>query len=256
VTNTVVANVTVGPGVIGGVFDPQNGDIYLTDSPPTDEGVPCCDVPGFVLIISAETNALIGNITLNFESPPPFAPAPLTNPFVSLDGPSPPVFDPANGDIYVSNGGGNTTSVISGATNSLLTNVVVGNGPDTPAFDSLNGDVYVPNYGGNTVSVISSATNAMVATVEVERAPLETLFNPMNGDIYVPEFLDGISGDLSIISGATNTLVTHLGIGPTPSGLALDPANGEVYVACDGTDQTPGSIWAIYSTTPQSATGS
>jgi YVTN family beta-propeller protein len=254
-TNAVIANVTVVVGANGGVFDPANRDIYLTGSPPTNQGILCCDVPGFVLIISAETNALIGNITLNFENPSALAPAPLTISGLNPDYPSAPVFDPANGDIYVSNGGGNTTSVISGETNSLLTNVVVGLGPDTPAFDPLNGDVYVPNQNGGTVSVISSATNAVVATVEVERAPLETLFNPMNGDIYVPEFLDGISGDLSIISGATNTLVTHLAIGPSPSSLALDPANGEVYVACEGTDQTPGSIWAIYSSaTPQSAT--
>jgi YVTN family beta-propeller protein len=249
-TNTVVANVTVGDGGVGGgVFDPTNGDIYLTSS-----------WEGAVLIISGETNTMVGSVALNFgtycnpmDENPPNIPC-----LQAQDGPSLPVFDPANGDIYVSNGGGNTVSVISGATNSLVANAVVGGGPSTPTMDPANGDIYVPIVEGNTVSVISGATNAVIATATVGDQPFQALFNPMNGDIYVPSETQDwcgagvchINSTLSIISGATNTVVATvpmcMGVG-----TAFDSSNGDVYVSCNG-----GAVWVIYSTTLQSSTTS
>ncbi len=96
-TNTVVANFTIGEGVFSGMaFDPANGDVYLTN-----------DV-GQVLIISGETNTVVDSITLDFGPPAcePWAEFPPNVPCSQAqDGPSPPVFDPANGDIYVPVGG-------------------------------------------------------------------------------------------------------------------------------------------------------
>ena len=168
-TNTVVANFTIGEGVFSGMaFDPANGDVYLTN-----------DV-GQVLIISGRTNTVVGTLVLNFGTTcDPMREIPQDIPCSQAqDGPSPPVFDPANGDIFISNGGGNTVSVISGATNSLVTNVVVGGGPETPVLDPANGDFYVSNWNSNwnsgngyTVSVISATTNALVATVKVGGQP-------------------------------------------------------------------------------------
>jgi YVTN family beta-propeller protein len=240
-TYSVVANVTLAEGIGGETFDPNNGDIYLTGTVPCSHACPQ-DLPGHVLILSAQTNSLIGNITLDFGN--------LRgcygegNPGICPDSPSPPVFDPVNGDIYVSNGGGNTTSVISGTNNTLLANIVVGQGPGAPAFDPINGNLYVPcGYVSGWISVVSSATNHVVATIKVETIPNDAFFNPANGDIYVPE---SMASDISIISGATNTVIARLGVGGDPYALALNPANGEVYVGC-GSE----SVWAIsYSTTP------
>ncbi len=251
-TNTLVANVSVMPGVNGGVFDPANGYIYMTGTLPCNNGCPVGDVPGYVLVISTETNVLVGNITLNFEYPSPYAPLPLTNQFQSFDSPSPPMFDPANGDIYVSNTGGNTTSVISGATNSLLTNVVVGDGPGTPVVDSANGAVYVPT--GSGVSVISGSTNALTTTLGVSAG--QPVFNPMNGDIYVPSQTQDvcqagaclINSTISIISGATNTVVATVPLCTFPSGSSVDTSNGDVYVSCQA------AVWVISPTTQSSST--
>jgi YVTN family beta-propeller protein len=249
-TNTVVANVTLAEGIGGETFDPDNGDIYLTGTVPCGHSCPQ-DLPGYVLILSAQTDSLVGNITLNFgnfhgcygEG----------NPGICPDSPSPPVFDPGNGDIYVSNGGGNTTSVISGTNNTLLTNIVVGQGPSTPAFDPINGNLYVPcGYVSGWISVVSSATNHVVATIKVETVPVGAIFNPANGDIYVTESLDVSHGGLSIISGATDTLLTHLTTGGDPFGLAVNPAKGDVYVACtNGGDIASGFVQRIsFFTTP------
>ncbi len=254
-TNTVVANFTIGEGVFSGMaFDPANGDIYLTN-----------DV-GQVLIISGETNTVVGSITLDFGPVAcfPNAEYPSNIPCSqSEDFPSPPVFDPENGDLYVSNEGGNTTSVISGATNSLVTNVVVGGGPGAPVFDPANGNLYVANWGsfgnGNTVSVISGATNAVIATLTVGNQPFGAVFNPMNGDIYVPSATQDscgagvclINSTLSIISGATNAVVATVPLCKDPVGTSVDSSTGNVYVSCQG-----GAVWVISSTTLQSSTTS
>jgi DNA-binding beta-propeller fold protein YncE len=251
-TNTVVANVTIGVRTVGAVFDPANGYIYLTGIPKSNEP----ELPGYVVFISTETNALVGDVILYFAHPSSAAPLPLTDPFVfqSSDVPSAPAFDPANGDIYVSNGGGDTTSVISGTTNILVTNVVVGEAPGTPAVDSANGDVYVPCENG--VSVVSGSTNALITTVKVSSGQ-QPAFNPVNGDIYVPgptqegECQSGaclVNSTLSIISGATNTVVATVPLCTSPIGTYVDSSNGDVYVSCQG------AVWVISSTTSQSST--
>jgi len=259
-TNTIVANITVGGGGISGaVFDPTNGDIYLTSG-----------WEGEVLIISGQTNTMVGSIPLNFGTQcDPFSENPPNIPCTQAqDGPSVPVLDPANGDFYVSNGGGNTVSVISGATNSLVTNVVVGGGsgtiinsanevfsggPGTPVIDSANGNIYVTH--AFAVSVISSSTNAVIATVKVGDGPHQPVFNPVNGDIYVPNETQDVceaavcrlNSNLSIISGATNTILATVRICNYSS--SAFSSNGDVYVPCQD-----GTVWVILSTTSQSST--
>lgn len=247
-TNTVIANITSGAqDFVGRVFDPTNGDIYLIGN--NQQGA------GLVQIIAGETNTLVSNLTLDFATCN-FSPRPLTQ-FApcTQDGPSSPVFDSANGDIYVSNGGGDTVSVISGATNSLVTNVVVGGGPGTPILDSANGDIYVPV--GGAVSVISGVTNALVATVKVGGQPDQPFFNSINGDIYVAsantDFCGAgvclVNGTVSIISGATNAVVATVPMCDDSSG-AFESSNGDVYLSCHG-----GTDWVIsYTTLPSSTT--
>ena len=251
-TDTVIANVTSGAeDFVGRAFDPANGDIYLIGN--DQQGT------GLVQMIAGETNMLVSNLTLDFATCN-FSPRPLTQ-FApcTQDGPSSPVFDSANGDIYVSNGGGNTVSVISGATNSLVFNVVVGGGPGTPVLDTANGDIYVPNEESNSVSVISGATNAVVATATVGDQPFQAVLNPGNGGIYVPSLTQDscgagvcvINSTLSIISGATNTVAATVPLCMDPTGAAVDNSSGDVYVSCQN-----GTTWVIYSTTLQSSTTS
>jgi YVTN family beta-propeller protein len=92
--------------------------------------------------------------------------------------------DQATDTVYVTNLGGNTVSVINGATcNAQVTTgcgktpatIAVGNGPAGVAIDQATGTVYVANAGDNTVSVINGATcNAQVTTGCRKRPPTET----------------------------------------------------------------------------------
>ena len=76
----------------------------------------------------------------------------------------------SNGDIYVTNYGDSTVSVIDTATNSVVKTISVGSVPYGVAYSS-NGDIYVANYSDNTVSVISTATNSVVKTISVGSGP-------------------------------------------------------------------------------------
>jgi YVTN family beta-propeller protein len=58
-----------------------------------------------------------------------------------------------------SNGTG-TVSVVSGSTNTVTTNLTVGDDPGSIAVDSSNGDIYVANLGSDTVSVIAPAATS------------------------------------------------------------------------------------------------
>src|SRR5437773_2529955 len=72
-------------------------------------------------------------------------------------------YDSANGDLYVTNAGDNTVSVISGQTNTVVGSpITVGNDPFGIALDFANGNLYVTNADSNTVSAISGQTNKVV----------------------------------------------------------------------------------------------
>lgn len=79
------------------------------------------------------------------------------------------IYDPASGDVYVTNSG-NNVRVISGTTGRRITNITVPVPPmDSPivslAYDSANDDIYVSQFGGANVSVISGASNTVECVV-------------------------------------------------------------------------------------------
>ena len=67
-------------------------------------------------------------------------------------------FNPNNGNMYVTNAGGNTVSVINPSTNTFMSTIPVGSAPFGIAFNPNNGNMYVTNAGGKTISVISPLT--------------------------------------------------------------------------------------------------
>src|SRR5439155_1162956 len=128
-----------------------------------------------------------------------------------------------NGNVYVTNYGDNTVSVISSSTNSVLATVPVGMGPMGIAYG--NGIVYVANYDNGSVSVISSATNSVIATVPVGTNPAWDAFDPNNGYIYVSfPYGNSISTINGIIQSTTPTPTTT----SPPSISITSPTNGAI----------------------------
>ncbi len=74
-------------------------------------------------------------------------------------------FNPANNDIYVTNQGSNTVSIIDSSSNAVVGTVSVGASPRGIAFNPSNNDMYVVNFVSRTVSVIDSSANKVVDTI-------------------------------------------------------------------------------------------
>jgi len=168
--------------------------------------------------------------------------------------------DQATDTVYVTNGGGNTVSVINGATcNALVTagcgqtpaTITVGNGPAGLAINHVTHTLYVANSGDNTVSVINTAScNAentsgcgqTPPTITAGNGPIPVGVNQATDTIYVGNNSDST---VSVINGVTCNAANTSGCGqapPTvtvadsPSGLAVDQHTNTVYVANTGNE--------------------
>jgi YVTN family beta-propeller protein len=67
-------------------------------------------------------------------------------------------YNSVTNEIYVSNHGSNSVSVISDSNNTVVATIPVGNTPSGITYDSGKGEMFVTNMGDNTVTVISDTT--------------------------------------------------------------------------------------------------
>jgi YVTN family beta-propeller protein/parallel beta-helix repeat protein len=136
-------------------------------------------------------------------------------------------YDSGKGEVFVTNYGSNTVSVISDSTNAVVATVSVGTEPFGVAYDSGKGEVFVTNYGSTSVSVISDSANTVVATVFVGSIPLGVAYDSGKGEIFVAN--EG-SSTVSVISDSNNTVVATVPVGIGPRDVAYDSGRGEVFV--------------------------
>jgi len=94
-TNTVIANISVGEGPYGVLYDPSNGYIYVTNTAQNN-----------VSVIDGANNTVIASINVGFN-------------------PEGVAYDPSNGYIYVANSFSNSISVINGANNTIISSIAV-----------------------------------------------------------------------------------------------------------------------------------
>src|SRR5438445_689575 len=185
-------------------------------------------LPVLLVLVLAVTSALL--LSLSFVST---ANADLTVVATVPVGQSPTgvAYDSGTGEVFVTNIGGDTVSVISDVTNTVVATVPVGSGPTGVAYDSGTGEVFVTNLLGNTVSVISDVTNTVVATVPVGTSPTGVAYDSGTGEVFVAN----VGGNtVSVISDVTTFVVATVPVGGDPAGVAYDNGKGEVFVANDG----------------------
>ncbi|MCI4329343.1 MAG: YncE family protein, partial [Thermoplasmata archaeon] len=162
-----------------------------------------------------------------------------TNEFASIaTGGSPyyALFNPSDGDMFVSNQASGNISVVNGST--VVASPVVGLYPGISTYDPKNQYVYVPNTGSNNVSILSGTT--VIANVSAGNSPTEAVYDPSNGWVYV---VNSLSNNITIINGTA--LQATIPGGGSPNRGGYDPANGDVYVADTGSN----SVLVINGTT-------
>ena len=154
-------------------------------------------------------------------------------------------YDSGKSEIFVTNNDNNIVSVISDKTNTVVTNVTVGDlsgeGPISygEAYDSNKGEIFVAN-GNNMVSVISDKTNTVVANVTVGDRPDEIAYDSGKSEIFVT---NNAADTVSVISDSNDSVIATVNVGNEPVGCAVEPVgiaydsvNGEVFVANSNLD--------------------
>jgi DNA-binding beta-propeller fold protein YncE len=198
------------------------------------------------------------------------------------DGPTGVAVDQATDSVYVANNGGDTISVIDGATCNATDQVgcertsaalTVGSGPFAIGINSTTDSIYVTDTGsnsnGDTVSVIDGTTcNAAVqsgcgqtpGTVRVGSVPLGIAVNATTNSIYVantgPEGagVSALGDKVSLIDGATcngtdlsgcGQVTATVTVGVAPFGIAIDQSKNKIYVANNTGGDSPASVSVI-----------
>ena len=140
-------------------------------------------------------------------------------------------YDSGKGEVFVTNMGGGTVSVISDASNAVIATVTVGNGPIAVAYDSGKGEVFVTNRYSDSVSVISDASNTAVATVTGLGAPVGVAYDHATGEVFVA---NNGGNSVSVISDASNSIVATITGLSGPTGAAFDSRKGNLFVQNSG----------------------
>jgi YVTN family beta-propeller protein len=215
-SNSSVGSIFVGayPGKnpTGITINPINNTIYVTNMGSNT-----------VSVINGTTNVVIDNITIATEQGGGTG-------GTTFFSPAGVAYNSDNNNLYVTNRGSDTLSVINGTTNALVDEVSLDTiAPSSIIYNTANNYIYVTNMGSNTVSVINGTTNTIVANIPVGLGPNGIAYNQNNGDVYVA---NSINGTISIVDGLENTVVrtVPLGTGSNPNGISYDVNNDRLFV--------------------------
>jgi len=137
--------------------------------------------------------------------------------------------EPLTQEVYVTNQGDDSVSVIDTRTDTVTATIPVGASPERVAINSVIGRAYVTNLDGNSVSVIDTLSKTVTDTITFEAPgirPFAVAANPTNGRVYVTDLRDG---SITTIDGYSNTVIsTVTGIGETS--VAVNPVTNWLYV--------------------------
>jgi DNA-binding beta-propeller fold protein YncE len=150
-------------------------------------------------------------------------------------------YDPANGNLYVPLGGEpGIVAIVSGSSNTLRSNITVGDTPETPTLDPSNGDLYVSNLQSQNISVISGMTDTVVGAVSLGSAPTSTSIStasidPEDGTLCVASTLSRGDGSAPVdyvqtLSIASQTVVANYTVSVGASAPILDASVNEFIV--------------------------
>jgi YVTN family beta-propeller protein len=107
------------------------------------------------------------------------------------------IYDPLNGDMYVSDDNFGKIYEISSITNRIIATIDLGESCKGMAYDPANGNIYVATYP-NYVSVINN--NKVIASVSVGIHPGYIAYDSFNGYMYVE---NSITDNITVFNAST-----------------------------------------------------
>ncbi len=223
-TNRVLTSVTSAsqgglpaPGSVEFAYRPVPGTLLV----PVD-GQPTAGLP----YSSSARVTMINDSSLGGAGPGPFS-----VPGSEITGES---FDPATGDLFVSEGPSNGVAVVSPANGMLLSTIPV-NGPGWSVYDPNTGTVFVVCATG--VCALAASNLSLAASIPVSGGGSgELTYDSATHEVF---FVDPLTGNVSVISDSNDTVVATVPLFPayaSPPPLptvaaAYDPVDSEVFVS-------------------------
>ncbi|MGC2563222.1 MAG: beta-propeller fold lactonase family protein [Nitrososphaeraceae archaeon] len=216
-SNSLVGSIVVGafPGKnpTGITLNPINNSIYVTNMGSNT-----------VSVINGTTNVVVNNITLATGGHGEGAGG------TGFFSPAGIAYNSDNGNLYVTNRGSDTLTVINGTTNELVDGISLNAiAPSGIVYNAANNYIYVTNMGSNTVSVINGTTNTVVANIPVGLGPNGIAYNQNNGDVYVA---NSVNDTISIVDGLENTVISTIPLGNNnnPNDISYNINNDRLFV--------------------------
>ena len=129
--------------------------------------------------------------------------------------------------LYATDPNTGNLSVISTATNHVISTTPLGFYPYDFAVTADGAHLYIPAALGNSIAVVDTATGAVTATITVANRPQSVAFSPDGTRAYV----SSVGGEVSVIDTTTNTVLTTIAVGGQPAGLLVSPDGLRIYLA-------------------------
>lgn len=256
-TDHVVATIRVGGGPGNGPegvsYDPRTGDIYVPNY-----------LTGNVSVLNGTTNALLATLSLTawksldgvaYDSRSgatyaadlsgtlyPIARGGLTGPPTPLPTPLGEAYDPAQGEMFVTDLYSSNVSIVNTTANVLVRTVPVG--PPVPplpgvepegiAYDYGHGEMFVVNYISNNVTVLNDSRNATVANITLLQPPcfdpITPAYDARTGEVFVT---CNSATYVAIINDTNDTNYALAPVGAGPYSDVWDSGHGEIFVTND-----------------------
>lgn len=148
---------------------------------------------------------------------------------------------------YVTNGGGNTVSVVDLVRNATIETIAVGANPSGVAVDAQHGLAYVTNQGSRSVSVINTTTHRPVGDlIPVGEGPENVAVSPAAARVFVSH--RGSAHIVAIDTVSRRPIGNPITLGSAVSDLAVGKDGRRLYVTLKQT----GEIAVLDTTTTRS----
>jgi len=200
-TNSVVATVKVGNAPMGLAYDSAKNEIFAVDyGPPFNT----------ISVISDTSNRVVANVTIAQVNPESEYAA----------------YDPAKGEVFVTNVAGSGVIVVSDSSNSVVADIPGVYGEVGIAYDSGKSEMFVP--ASNYVYVLSDQTNSIVGKISVWNnqkiagADFAT-YDPAKGEVFVSDELNNkviVISDSAAIPSTSTTSASSIPATSTVSATA------------------------------------
>ena len=139
---------------------------------------------------------------------------------------------------WVTNGGGNSVTVLDLVNMTTAATIPVGADPAAIAVNPRRREVYVANSGSGTVSVIDAVTNRVTATIGVHRDPSSIDVSDDGERAWVA---NAGSNNVSVLDLQKRREIAAVGVGESPDALRVAPNGRTVVVA----NRSSGSVSVI-----------